>query len=282
MKEKNDQPTTQSTKRFLDKIERTGSSSNNENFTLIELLVVIAIIAILAAMLLPSLGKAKKTALMISCRNNQKQIYLGFQTYADTYDDYVPSAAQAWRQWCWKLAETGAWSRPDTLYTTYRDNNAAITNSKSWSILSCPAEKPSARINNHTYFDITYDRLSYVLTICINNRAYGYPRKCWSKGPQDHLYRPGNTHLVMDCFDRGGGWQIMQFDWEIDVATATALWAFRHPGNQANMLYWDGHAGGVKHYTRSGERIYQNLFTPFLTNTPSGPAVNWMDWNMWN
>lgn len=67
-------------------------------FTLIELLVVIAIVGILAALLLPSLGRAKESGKRVACANNLRQLVLAASMYASDNDGFYPprSLVNAW------------------------------------------------------------------------------------------------------------------------------------------------------------------------------------------
>ncbi len=60
-------------------------------FTLVELLVVVAIIAILAAMLLPALGSARRSAQRIGCINDTKQLMMAWHLYGTDHNDGLPA-----------------------------------------------------------------------------------------------------------------------------------------------------------------------------------------------
>jgi prepilin-type processing-associated H-X9-DG protein len=64
--------------------------SRNDGFTLIELCVVIATVVILAALLLSALANTHPDSQAFQCLNNQKQIILAWQMYAEDNQDLLP------------------------------------------------------------------------------------------------------------------------------------------------------------------------------------------------
>jgi prepilin-type N-terminal cleavage/methylation domain-containing protein len=87
-------------------------------FTLIELLVVILIITILAALLLPTLGKARATAQQTDCKSNLHQLILANDLYATDNHGQYPTDS-----------DTEHW--PAMLYDEYGKNT---------NVLWCPTD----------------------------------------------------------------------------------------------------------------------------------------------
>lgn len=100
-------------------------STIKNNFTLIELLVVIAIIAVLAAMLLPSLAKARDMAKRSNCLNNLKQLMTAQISYDDdmgVFANHYAISSSSSRSYYWILALNNYIPRPknaaDTIFFT--------------------------------------------------------------------------------------------------------------------------------------------------------------------
>jgi prepilin-type processing-associated H-X9-DG protein len=110
---------------------------------LIELLVVIAIIAILAALLLPTLGRAKAKGQSIACVNNLKQLQLAWQLYADDHNDTI--CANRWNLVGEQFRSTpGSWVLGNAQLDAHPTNiqsGVLFRYTQAVGVYRCPADK---------------------------------------------------------------------------------------------------------------------------------------------
>ncbi len=116
--------------------------NGNLAFTLIELLVAIAIIGVLAALLLPALGRAKRS----HCANNLRQINLAAQMYVHDYNDFLPPVMSGHPSNCWgpgheeadprRLVHYVSWDR--LLWADYLERNT--------NVFQCTGEKRLSQV----------------------------------------------------------------------------------------------------------------------------------------
>ncbi len=208
-----------------------------KTFTLIELLVVIAIIAVLAAMLLPTLNKARATALATSCMNNAKEISAVFQSYINDNDDFTvsnPTTTEA------NLAPYKPYGVAIYAYNLW-DNKDNTTKFRKASNV-CPTAKPMAlysiygsgikRVENESHcFGVN----NYIITSYGLNGTY-YEKKI-------NLLRPESVAIAEAAHAYGVG----------SGSLSTYSEIFQYHGGKTTIGFVDGHVESWNMATRSKE-----------------------------
>ena len=224
-------------------------------FTLIELLVVIAIIAILAALLLPTLARAKLKGMQAMCLSNQKQLALGWTMYTDENSDKLMNIE------CIVLNDVTPWrfNLPPILPASSTDNTTFMRNLEMMgyqqgtmfkyapnpSVIHCPADTRSKRTAlTQSPYTSQYSYGSYAGVDGLNGN--GFFGGALTRGAE--LKHPGNLLLFVEENDpRGqnlGAWLFFAARQPFPGSFGDSPAVFH--GSSSTFAWCDGHATARK------------------------------------
>ena len=146
-------------------------NSQREGFPLVELLVVIAIIAVLVGLMVPAVQSARESARQTECKNNLKQIGLGFQSHHEANSVWPasgwgygwmgdPNMGHSRRQpggWMYNILPytdyQNLWELGLNVGTTYTDSNRmnyiGELNRTPTKFMNCPSRRPNKPYPNY-------------------------------------------------------------------------------------------------------------------------------------
>ena len=253
-------------------------------FTLIELLVVIAIIAILAAILLPTLIKAKSAARTTACFNNERQLQLAWQMYVHENGDCLPpniSRPQGLNQ----VNVAGAWvlGNPQLDTDTLNIQNGVLyPYVGSPGVYHCPADTSTVRghpelLRTRTYSIQTYlndDVISGTTLDDVDNSPFNLRKFSQIVDPP-----PSRLFVFIDEHELAIDDGIFALPDRVAYTPNPPFWGefptYRH-NNGANLSFADGH---VEYHHWQYHRVLTSFIPeehPVANNTTDLTDWQWL------
>lgn len=153
-----------------------------KGFTLVELLVVIAIIALLMAILMPTLGMARRQAQRSVCQGNLRQQHIACYMYMDDNDAAFPwketkgseLAATMYFLWGGKNGTEAKADAPNRFLNPYvclQGEVSKDTEEKQLHVFKCPADKGQRPGHSHERMPTVWDHVgcSYLPNFTANS-----------------------------------------------------------------------------------------------------------------
>lgn len=211
-------------------------------FTLVELLVVISIISLLMAVMLPALGKARKTAQSMACMNNLKQMGIALHAYDTEYRHLVSGA-----EWGSGVQMNRWYNSLDSVMggQDHQLANRQSADRPRWQM--CPTRQYAEMTPNTIGYGWNYSNFGHDYTYANPAHANYDAGPPVGKGWNTKLHmvvRPVYTIIIADNRDEQASSDTQHYKLYQNAPTATAphsTWSNRHNG-AANWLYVDGHA----------------------------------------
>lgn len=215
-------------------------------FTLIELLVVITVIAILAALLLPSLARAKQKSQGIQCLSNLRQLHVAWQMYCDDNNRLPVSLSQT------PTPRAGEWISITGDYAEAPQGSSLWQYLRSPGVFQCPADhKNAVSMAINRYMGDPYDSTPW-----------------WT-----NFHTPGDIFDPSRFFVFADGWW-----WLFDAYPPSIYYQYLPNRNldmharSANFIFTDGHAQSKRW---QDARTCEPQLT-FTRHTPNNPDIDWM------